>query len=868
MYPLIVRSVLLAAAVVIGSVLWDDTVAVAQESQEDALEEIVVVGSQIRRRELDTEALPIQFLSESQFEMTPAESVADFLHEVPAVTGFGRTSINDEYAGGRSSVNLRGLGQQYSLVLVDGRRLGGENVPDIGAIPPEAVAGIEILKTGASAIYGSDAVAGVVNIRLKKAFEGLELVGSYGETTLGGGETTRFGSVFGFEEGPLSFAGSLSYQESEGFLKFDRELTFSRDLRPFGGIDRRSGFMTEPHAFFPASGGAFTIDTTRFSPGDAVTSLADLAPRAQDLAMSGQEQSKQPPQDRWSGHWSLEYELIEDELTFYTRGFFDNRNRAMFIHPPMAIVEVPASNPNNPFGEEVDVFHLFSPSLDTPPDDLMQVKSDIWNTQGTVGIEGALGDRYNWDLGYSYFRESARLFQLNDIAISRAEAALESGAFNPFCWYCNGPDVLDQMVADTSWDRQNSIRTIDFTINGDLVDWGRGMIQFAAGYQYRDVEFALNPDDAAQTFDFWWNGGSFGPESGDRQVNALFGELRVPLYRATDDSFISSAEFTAAVRNEDYSDFGASTVWQTLGTVGFWNDQVTLRAGVAETFRAPSVENLTEPFQTNRAGGLTIFDPQTGTIVSVLDITTGGNPDLDAEVGNSVNIGLILQPEQFPDLLFTVDWWNIEIEDIIREPDVGGLFQGIETAGSIDRDSPDGVIDVDLRPDNGGELEAQGVDIGVNYSTEAGIGDLSFFLNATHISKFEERAAGQTLVHVDEFSATFDALPEWRGVTGATLVRGPFDAALTVNYSPGVRDNLVGTGIDRTTDAYETVDLQMGWNMDQFAGYLEDARVYVGAENLFDHKPVFAAEVFDGVLETSPNTLVGRYVYGGVRVRF
>ena len=855
--------------------------AASAQGADEKKDEIVVVGSAIRTATSDTTAQPVQVLSRERLDITPAVSVADFLQELPIVSGGVSNATNDEFNGGRSSINLRGLGAQYTLVLVNGRRLGGENIPDIGAIPPEAVESVEVLKTGASAIYGSDAVAGVVNIKLRENFQGLELHTSYGELTRGGGENFRVSSLFGLEEGPFSFSGSFAYQEDKGFQKFERELTRSRDARPFGGFDARSGTMTEPAAFFPASGGAFVIDTNALSPGDVATDLGDFAPRTNDFAMSGQEQDKLPPQERWSAHWNSTYEFAEDgSLEFYTSGYVDNRQRSFRIHPSLTSFTVDAANPNNPFGEDVRFFYLFSPTEDvpavdlgaTPASDLIRIDSNTLNVQGVAGFRGDLGESLNWDVGYTYFRNRANLNQRNDISLERAQAAVDSGAFNPFCFFCNDTAVRDSLRADYLIQQVNTVQTLDATLSGDVIDWSQGTIQFAAGYQYRDSFFSNRPDFARQTNSFWWNGAPETEEEGQRSVNAVFGELRVPLYNNPNASFFEAAEVSGAVRHEDYSDFGGATVWQVLGRLAFLDEQLLLRGSYAKTFRAPSLAALNTPITTQEQGGLTIFDPTSGSIVTELNITAGGNPDLDPEIGNTLNVGAIIRPNAIEGLFFSLDYFETQISDIIRVPDLLGLFNGTESAGTVDRSTTP--ISIDTRLDNGGELSVAGFDIGANYTTELPFADLSFFFNATRLTDFTETANSVETELLGEYSGAFRAISELRMTTGFILDRGPLDFAFTFNYASGVRDVVPGTDIDRTTNAYDTFDVQVGYDLgeavgDDFGGgILNNVSLYVGADNVFDHDPVFLAEDGDFVLEDGPNTLLGRFVYAGVRKRF
>lgn len=879
-----------ASAVAVGA----NSIALSQEGEQaqDGQDTIIVVGSAIRNSaDSDTASRPVQYLERSRIDATSALSVTDFLQDLPVATGFGRNSISDEYQGGRGSINLRGLGDQYTLVLINGRRMAGENVPDINAIPPEAIEGIEILKTGASAIYGSDAVAGVVNIRLRNNFQGLELNTQYGEATLGGGEVFRVGSLFGLQDGPFSFTGSFAYQEDKGVTKFERDIIASRDKRPFGGLDFRSGTMTEPGAVFTDSDGAFggeayVVNINSLGVGDIADSLDDYVLRSandSELAMSGAEQDKIPPSERWSAHWSSEYEFVPERLNFYTRGYVDNRQRSFAIHPSFTAVDVAADNPNNPFGEDVYVFYVFSPTFDVPAVDLggtprsglMRFDSDILNVQGTAGFEGEFGDRFTWDFGYTYFRERANRRQRGDISLEKAQAAADSGDFNPFCFFCATEELRDSLTADYLQTRVNTVQTVDLTVSGDLFNWSGGTVQFAAGYQHRDVFFKTTSDEAAQTNSYWWNGGPEGPGGeGERNVDAFFGEVRVPLLSAPNGDFLTSAEVSGAARHENYSDFGGATVWQVLGKAGLFDEQLIIRASYAKTFRAPSVEALTAPISTSFGpSGTAVIDPLTGMLVGDTRIISGGNPDLEPENGNTLNVGLILRPDAIPNFYFSADYWNTEITDIIRTPNFNDLFQGTETAGSLTRDTPDGIPIVDIRLDNGGELEAAGIDFSGNYNLETGFGDLNFFVNGARMTKFETRAASQAQDLLDTWSGfVYWALPKWRVTTGANWDYGAFDAALTFNYTSGVRDEI--GDIRRRTESYETIDLQIGYDLgeglgeDSLGGLLSGTRVYVGADNLLGHDPVFIASLSDGAVQSTPNTVLGRFVYAGIRKSF
>ncbi|MEM8986787.1 MAG: TonB-dependent receptor [Pseudomonadota bacterium] len=849
-------------------------VAQAQGEEENGQADvIVVVGSRIERSLEDTTAQPVQFLSEAEFKATPAESVADFLRELPVNNGFSGSNYNNEYAGGNSSINLRGVGPQFTLVLVNGRRFGGESVPDIGAIPPEAVQSVEILKTGGSSIYGSDAVAGVVNIRLKEDFEGLDLVTSYGAATEGGGETFRIAGVGGMTFDRLSVTGSIAYQDYEGFERADRDFTASRDYRPYGGLDRRSGGVGDPNSFFiPSTDEVLTLDTSVVGPGESPTSATQFVPFPGEVnRFSTNEVGVAPPVERINGHWAINYEAIDEVLNFYTEGYFDDRTQDFFAQVPVNFgFPVPASNPFNPFGEDIFAGYVFNEL------DFITETFETQNFQVAAGVEGTIAD-INYDISYTRFRQSVDRVYTNDISpglLTAAAARTDATAFNPFCNNCNTAEQLQGLSLVGRADQRDEIETIDVVFSGDLIDLWAGPLSFAAGYQHRDVSFEVNYNDVWQNggTNFSWFSEDFVGDSGERDVDAFFGELLTPLY---DDggagAFVSSVEATVSVRHEEYSDFGDATVFSGLGKVELLDGAVILRGSYSESFRAPSVVALNLPEQTLLESGGFFFDPVRGGFFDVL-VITGGNEDLEPENGETISFGVVYTPPQLPGFFASLDYFDLEITDIIRQPSGQGLLDGTETAGSITRD-------VNLRPtldtrlNNGGDLSVRGIDFSVSYQFDTDtLGAFTLYANGVYQLENELSANGVTTELLGNF-INGAPTPEFRGVFGATWENGAFDAAGNIDYSSSVEEFLDAGSvvIDRETDSWVTVDFQVGYDFSEkfgdSLGLANGLRAYLGVENIFNEGLPFVARSPDG-WDRSIGDLRGRYVYGGVRKSF
>ena len=845
----------------------------AQGASEDRDDTIIVVGTRIERSAEDTTAQPIQVLSEAQFNATPAESVADFLRELPVNNGFSGSNYNNEYAGGNSSINLRGVGPQFTLVLVNGRRFGGESVPDIGAIPPEAVASVEILKTGGSSVYGSDAVAGVVNIRLKENFEGLDFVTSYGAATEGGAETFRVGAVGGLSLGRLNVTGSIAYQDYDGFERADREFTASRDYRPFGGLDRRSGGIGDPNSFFiPSTGASLTLDTGQVGPGETPTSPDQFIAFPSDAnRFSTNEVGVAPPVERINGHWSINFEAVEDVLNFYTDGYIDDRRQDFFAQVPLNFgIPVPSTNPFNPFGEDVFAAYVFNEL------DFITETFDTLNFQVAAGAEGEIAG-INYDVSYTRFRQSIDRVYTNDISpglLAAAAARTDATAFNPFCNNCNTAEQLAGLSLVGRADQKDEIETIDVVFSGDVIDLWAGPISFAAGYQHRDVTFEINYNDVWQSggTNFSWFSEDFEPNSGDRSVNAFFGEALLPLYDAGGEgAVLSRIETTFSVRHEDYSDFGGATVFSALGKADLFDGAVILRGSYSESFRAPSVAALTTPEQTLLEAGGFFFDPVRGGFFDVI-VISGGNPDLGPENGETISFGAVFNPPQLPGFFASIDYFDLEITDIIRAPSGQGLLDGTETAGSVTRDENLRPT-LDTRLNNGGNLSVKGLDFSVSYQWDTdSLGEFTVYANGVYQFENELSANSVTTELLGNF-INGAPTPEFRGVFGGSWQGRSFDASANLDYSTGV-DEFLDAGdvvIDRTTDAWVTVDLQVGYDFTETLGddfsLAKGFRAYVGVENIFNDGLPFVARSPDG-WDRSIGDLRGRYVYGGIRKSF
>jgi len=828
------------------------------------LQEVVVTGSNIRvgLDAADSGALPVQVISSETFRATAGESIGDLLRSQPIVSGFNTTPANDEYNGGNTSINLRGLGDQYTLVLVNGRRFGGEDVPDIGALPSEAIESVEILKNGASAVFGSDAIAGVVNLKLKDRFDGVKLIGSYGNTTSHDASFRRAAALFGSSLGDFHFVGSLSWQDRNGMERQDRDISASRDFRPYGGLDRRSTSALIPNRITVPGLGSRSIDVSRFGPGSTSLDADDYVVPNASQRWSGNEIGTFPPYRRVSGHWLAEYEAVDRRLRLFAEGYYDKREQKFIYVAPQTIVHVPATNPYNPFGRDVTAYYQFGPN-ELP---LLYSDYDTRNLQASAGIRGDLGER-QYEVAFTRYHKTIDSKNYNDIVSDAAEAAVQrtdATALNVFGYWANTPQQLVGLTTTSELHVGNDVTSFEGRIAGPLFDLPTGAVAFALGAAHREVEYSYVPDEVWRTVDTYWSGLNPDIARGSRKVDSVYAEARVPLLRASDTGAINALELGGAARYEKYSDFGNATVGQVNARLALLDKSLTVRGSFAQAFKAPSVANLTAPQFESQLQGL--IDPAFGGVAPVT-VVEGGNPGLKPEKANTYDFGVVYAPRGGR-LSLKADYWQIDLRDLIEEPNVQNVLFGTSPNGSLTRDPQTNQATVDARIDNGGDRTARGIDFGANYALEGGeVGRFTFGLDATHLLEFKTTLGNVVDDHLA--GTSLGVIPKWRAVASTFWKLGGWESAFFLHYSEGVPD-LFGTQPPRRTEDYWTGDLQLAYQFEggeaALGGTLRDLQVHVGVENLWDTSIPFMNRFVDGY-DRSIVDYRGRYVYVGIEKR-
>ena len=701
------------------------------------LERIEVVGSRIRRVDLETWQ-PVLVLERVQLERTGLASVGDILQDLTAHGAALNTTVNNG-GDGSTRVDLRNLGDNRTLVLVDGRRwiAGIDGAVDLDSIPLAMVERIEVLKDGASAIYGSDAIAGVVNVVTRRDLEGLSLLAQVGEAQAGDGRVERWEATLGAsgERGGASLG--VSHVQQEPIFAGDRAIaavpTFGlpgADVRagaspttPFGtfGFGARGACAFDPAGNYPAGGRC--TPPPGFPPGP-VRSTFDPATggwRVFDPRTDGYNFAPEnyllTPQERTALFAATRYDL-GDSLRVSADALYNERRSAQQLAPAPILLSVlqsgannlavPADHVHNPFGQPVTGLSL------RPGGQVRRFAQDADTLRVTLALEGSflLGGRlWSWTAtavdGEQTIAETTRGL-VNPFNLRQALGpTFRDAQGTPRCGTPQAPipgcvplDAFRGPAAFTadmlSWiyyvgkeSTRTTARQYALGATGDLVDLPAGPLAVAVGSEYRRETgrsqldaFRVAIDNLADT--------SF---SGGLAVREAYVELSVPLLAQA--RLAEALDLSLAARRSRYDAFGSTT----NGEAGLQyrpRGDLLLRGGWSEGFRAPIVSELFLPVRggsgdpandpcnvanattaQQRAGCIADGVPGGAYTPDLPQFSTraGGNPDLQPEQAVTRTLGLVYSPAWLAGFDASLDWYEIEVEDAILAPDVRELLR-------------------------------------------------------------------------------------------------------------------------------------------------------------------------------------------------
>jgi iron complex outermembrane recepter protein len=831
-------------------------VAIAQQAQDtQQLQRVEITGSSIKRIQAEG-ALPVQVLLKEDIEKSGAKSTADLVQKLPAMQGFTQESVSVGGGGaGFSGASLHNLGETRTLVLLNGRRIAsfaGQALTgalagfDLNTIPLAAIERVEVLADGASALYGSDAIGGVINFILKRDFQGLEVSGGLTFPSAGGARENRLSAVLGF-----------------GDPNKDRYNVFvaaSHDSRtPLKATDRSFAKTGRVKFDFQGKQYEFTNDSFRGVPGNATPFNADWVRNTYFLQNGKCPSQHFETSDGLGGTYcrfdytselqiypetSKDSALISGSLKFSDNhtGFVDlvyarNKTISRIAPPPVDITIAQGSV----------FYNQYAPILGAVPSDGdlfvgwrgadfgKRTTDDRSNaTHITFGLAGTLG---SWDYNTSFVHSENKWNEYyRDGWISRNGllAALDSGTINPFVGVGQQTPAAVQAIAGAKATGlfQSGKSTLDMIqVRGstEVAKLDAGPVSLGTGGDVRKEKNKFTPGlYAAGVID-----GIAGDDSQSvpfdvsRKVAGIFGELNVPITK--------QLEATGSVRYDHYSDFGNAATYKAQARYQP-TKSVLFRGSLGTGFRAPSVPQISGPAKqlfgvtgNNYTCPFPATDPL-GAICPPRKIQynqyAGANPNLKPEKSNQWTLGFRIEPSE--EFSLGMDLWSVQIKNQIGQKTEDTVFASPEFyrnnfTSYFDPVSKRTLLALFLPNENLGKAKYRGVDIDTKVRFNTPIGKLNSAVLATYMIQHEyERFPGSGLFSdlgiYNDSAVTF----RWQGRVINTLDTGAFSHTLTMNYKSGYVDQPqevtnVATGdaetITRNVSGYTTFDWQTRWTI-------------------------------------------------------
>lgn len=836
----------------------------AESADDSRLEEVRVTGSRIRRIDLET-ASPVLTISADDIIQAGFTSVQDVLADLPQNSG---GSLDQQQVFGftpsASGVDLRGAGLGRSLTLINGKRTpkypvaagGTDNFVDTSNIPLGAIERIEVLTSAGSAIYGSDAMGGVVNVILKDTYNGVEFKVKHGDTTHGGREINNVSLLGGTSGDDSSIMFFLEHETSQ-VLHASQRNNFNdigSDLA-FGVGDYSSYGISLRNAYTNAL--LQTLDADECS-------ARGLQPRADSICGFNRSSRRDlfPELERTSSLISFKRNIGIGQ--FYSRIDYTHGTARRDIEPmPVSdytyFVDLDASENPDPgfvtlssdltgstarYDKNVAFGGDFSTALEGvyyPTRRMIefgnrQTYSETDNYSFLTGLEGEFKN-WRWDLDWMFARTAFRDWSYG--------YAREDLYFNYLTSGGSGHSVFDEIYEDDvseaayiPWkDAQSNFTGFSGMMDGEILNLPAGPVSLAFGFESYREWFYNTSDTESRKNNILSTGGSSG--QGDRSYDALFVESLIPI--------IKSFSATVALRYDNYSDFGSNVAPQfsfeyrpveNLLVRGLW----------AETFRAPDMQRvygdatvafqqIYDPYSCQQQGGVVGGDDAVSTNTPAcngelyVDVSVGPNAELDAETGKNANVGVVYNTESF-DISF--DYWEMDIEDIVNDLKAQEISSNYDIyADLIERTASGDIEKVNAIAQNLSFRNTAGIDFKVGYQYPlADLGLLRLKFNGSYLLMYDEQFSQLTPT---EDQMDVDRVPKLRTQLSGSWEYNNVSTTLYINHI----GDMNGTNRDDMDESFEyptTIDSQIKMNWSASYRY-RGMKSQVGVNNLTDEGP-------------------------------
>lgn len=818
-----------------------------EQTTEVRREEIVVTGSRLRGAGDDGPA-PVTTLSREQIDQLGVTSTADLISYLPQQSfGFQQNTF-----ASAKSVQLRGLGLGTTLVLINGRRVvtsalqGARNFFDLNTIPLAAVERVEVLTNSASAVYGADAVGGVINIILKQQVD-RPAVSMYVGAADGGDEERR--ATISLGGNGQRFRGSLTLDafDQTALLGSERDRYANQDFRRFGGVDRRTLFANPGNISSSTSANLPGLPSRiaavpEGSTGVGLTPASFIETAGQsNLESTARYYAIMPDVTRYSAIASAEAKLGDALDLFGEVMFVDGETTSPSTPPILAAKTVPATNAFNPFGVPVVVNYLLTGA--GPSRDEYEASTLRW----TTGLKGDAGTGWDWELSVLGIDEDSTGRTLNGLDGARVDAALASSdpalALNVFQDGPGGTESLLRSLVATPVVNSYSSDAIQGTafVRGSPFATGAGNVEIVVGAEARSekMHFESRPSIIL---------------SPDRDSASGFAEVRLPLFgggrrvRAID-----RLALTVAGRYDEYSDAG-STFNPQYGIEWYPHRQLLLRGSYGTSFRAPSLFELYQPAV---ARPTVVVDPHRGGAPSPITLLTGGNTELEPEEAEALTMGFVFRFDERTGSSVSASYWSVHQDQRVQRltnslilineslfPE--RVIRAAPTPEDIAAGFPGALVSIDSTSVNFGKVDTSGVDLAVSGTIATRFGDFSPAVAATWVEKYDAADFPNTpVVERVGVANVQGTIPEWRGTASLAWTRGGIGLSAVARYVSAYDDaNTSNVRTGRKVDAQVLLDLQASLDLSRIWSealkWPQGLTLRGGLINALDQEPRFS----------------------------
>lgn len=827
-------------------------------------------------RSLDLDA-PATVFDRRDIDALGVSSLTDLFRYVPQQLH----TMPESYLGdGTQFVDLRGLGLDTTLVLINGRRTFATasaltfNAFDLNSIPPGAVERVEIVSDSTSAMYGADAIGGVVNIVLRRDVPEPRLDLDYGAAD--GGSVERH-AAFGASGSNGRAWGTivLDYLDRSPLPGRARDRWNNQDFARFGSVDWRSPTAS------PGNVSSTTLEnlpglSANFAALPVARSGAALAP-ADFVSTSGQRNLESlfryygvnDPSTRKGALAQGEYTLAPQVRAYGEVLYVDREFATQFEPPALSSSLVSGENPYNPFHEDVLVDALLT---DLGPQ-RFERRAEMVRAAG--GVRGRVRE-WDWEASLQRSRDDAVTVRSNQLDQARVAAALITSdpddALNPFGGSgANSPALLASLLAEPAENHfgTEAMQSVA-SFRGPLASLPAGSLEFAAGAEWREerVRYDIGPPTDVDG-------------SHRRSILGGFGELRVPLVdQAARIPAVHDLAVVLSGRLDDYSDVGQAfnpeyaLIWRPTAAL-------TFRTSLAQSFRPPPLFDL-HVSKVEVPGP--ILDPARNGEFALVVFRAGGNPQLKPASADSLSVGLRFEPKGPSAVRLGANYWRIAIDETITVPSPARLLaaenlfperviRGPPTASDVAAGIPGPLQVLDISRLNNGAIHTSGVDISAAVTLDTRAGRFKPELSATWVHDFttSDLIEGPGVDRVG-IANTQGTVPRWRGVAMLSWSRGGIGVSTAMRYVPSYDDvDFVGARNGRQIGSQALVDFQLALDLGELAAQRSPwngFEIRAGAFNLFDAEPPFAEVAGPMGYDQTQGDLRQRFAYLKVAKRF